>query len=63
MGKHFSDLVLLVRTNPLPNYVVAKYFIKSNPHLRNIWLVYSERPKAFREHNRLIDDQGEWQSY
>jgi len=38
----FSDLVLLVGTNPVPNYVLAKYFLKSNPNLKKIWLVHSE---------------------
>ena len=38
----FSDLVLLIGTNPLPNYIAAKYFITNNPSLKKIWLVYSE---------------------
>lgn len=38
----FSDLVLLIGTNPLPNYVVAEYFLKTNQELRRIWLVHSE---------------------
>lgn len=37
----FSDLVLLVGTNPLPNYVVANYFIRYNQNLERIWLIYS----------------------
>lgn len=39
----FTDLVLLVGTNPLPNYVVAKYFILENKDLQRIWLVHSEK--------------------
>jgi hypothetical protein len=43
MAKYnFTDLVLLVGTNPLPNYVVAKYFIKNETNLQKIWLVHSE---------------------
>jgi len=38
----FTDLVLLVGTNPVPNYVVAKYFLESNRNLKKIWLVHSE---------------------
>ena len=38
----FTDLVLLIGTNPLPNYVVAEYFLKHNQELKNIWLVHSE---------------------
>ncbi|MCF8011040.1 MAG: hypothetical protein K9L17_01060 [Clostridiales bacterium] len=38
----FTDLVLLVGTNPLPNYVVTKYFLQSNVDIQCIWLVYSE---------------------
>lgn len=39
-----TDLILLIGTNPLPNYVVAKYFSKNknNPTLQRIWLVHSE---------------------
>lgn len=38
----FTDLVLLVGTNPLPNYVVGKYFSRCNRNLKRIWLIYSE---------------------
>lgn len=38
----FTDLVLLVGTNPLPNYVVAKYFLQENKDFKKIWLVHSE---------------------
>lgn len=42
--KHdFTDLVLLVGTNPLPNYVVGKYFSLHNQNLNRIWLIYSEK--------------------
>ena len=40
---NFEDLILLVGTNPLPNYVVAKYFLLNNPNLKTIWLVHSEK--------------------
>lgn len=42
MFKNFTDLILLIGTNPLPNYVVAKYFLQNNDNLNRIWLVYSE---------------------
>jgi len=35
--------VLLIGTNPLPNFVVADYFLQENPKLEKIWLVYSEK--------------------
>lgn len=38
----FTDLVLLIGTNPLPNYVVAEFFLKHNQELKHIWLVHSE---------------------
>lgn len=44
---NFENLVLLVGTNPLPNYVVGKYFLITNPHLKKIWLVYSEKKNDF----------------
>jgi hypothetical protein len=40
--KRFTDLVLLVGTNPLPNYVVGRYFLDHSPELQRIWLIYSE---------------------
>ncbi len=45
MGKEYSftDLVLLVGTNPLPNYVVAKYFASNSSELKRIWFLYSEK--------------------
>lgn len=44
MSTHdFTDLILLVGTNPLPNYVTAKYFLKNNEKLEKIWLVHSEQ--------------------
>lgn len=39
----FTDLVVLIGTNPLPNYVVIKYFLKENKHLQRIWLVCSDK--------------------
>lgn len=40
---NFEHLVLLVGTNPLPNFVVADYFLKEIKSLRHIWLVHSEK--------------------
>jgi hypothetical protein len=37
----FENLVLLMGTNPLPNLVVAEYFIKNNKNLKNIFLIHS----------------------
>ncbi len=36
---NFENLVLLVGTNPLPNYVVGKHFLMNNPDLKKIWQV------------------------
>lgn len=43
MEYKFTDLVLLIGTNPLPNFVVADYYFKKNKKLENIWLLYSEK--------------------
>ncbi|OQY09425.1 MAG: hypothetical protein B6I30_09815 [Desulfobacteraceae bacterium 4572_187] len=43
MNYHFENLILLVGTNPLPNLVVADYFLRKNPNIQTIWLVHSER--------------------
>lgn len=41
----FTDLILLVGSNPLPNYVVAKFFLSKNDKLENIWLLCSKDTK------------------
>ena len=38
----FTDLILLIGTNPLPNYVSADYFIRHNKNLLRVWAVYSK---------------------
>lgn len=43
--EEFKHLVLLIGTNPLPNFVVAEYFLKNNSKIKNIWLVHSEENK------------------
>lgn len=52
----FTDLILLVGTNPLPNYVVAKYFLgekeKGNCGVERIWLVCSSDTQEIAE-NRI----------
>ena len=41
----FNNLILLIGTNPLPNFVVADYYLH-NPRLTHIWLVHSEKTKV-----------------
>jgi hypothetical protein len=42
----FTDLALLVGTNPLPNFITANFFLKNNLNLQRIWLIHSEdRPE------------------
>ncbi len=41
MVNSFTDLVLLVGMNPLPNYVVASHFLQKYPHI-NIHFIYSQ---------------------
>lgn len=43
--EEFSHLILLIGTNPLPNFVVADYFLQTNPNIRTIWLLHSEENK------------------
>ncbi len=38
----FSHLILLIGTNPLPNFVIADYFLRQNPLIEHIWLIHSE---------------------
>ncbi len=44
----FRHLILLIGTNPLPNFVVADYFLKHNENLQKIWLIYSKTIKSFQ---------------
>jgi hypothetical protein len=44
--KNFEHLVLLIGTNPLPNFVVAEYFIEKNVNLKKIWMIYSEKIRS-----------------
>ncbi len=39
---NFNTLVLLVGTNPLPNFVVAEYYLQINPNIQSIRLIHSE---------------------
>jgi len=38
----FNQLILLIGANPLPNFVVADYFLQLNPNIQTIWLLHSE---------------------
>lgn len=38
----FDHLILLMGTNPLPNFVVARYFLDHNPELRTIRAAYTK---------------------
>ena len=38
----FENLILLMGTNPLPNYVIADYFLQENQNISKIWLIYSK---------------------
>jgi hypothetical protein len=44
----FNKLILLVGTNPLPNFVVAEYFMKNNHSLNEIIFLYSEEKQYQR---------------
>lgn len=52
----FSDLVLLIGTNPLPNFVVAKYFMENNPSLKRIWMIISEGTPVQTSTEKLADN-------
>ena len=40
--EEFRHLILLIGANPLPNFVVAEYFLQINPNIETIWLIHSE---------------------
>lgn len=43
MKPNFTDLILIIGTNPLPNYVAASYFLQNNKYLKRIWMICSEK--------------------
>ncbi|MGQ9558581.1 MAG: hypothetical protein ACUVTU_11610 [Desulfurispora sp.] len=49
----FDHLVLLVGTNPLPNYIVAKYFILNNNSPFQIHLICSRRNESIGQQGTL----------
>ncbi|WP_353684549.1 DUF1887 family CARF protein [Thermodesulfovibrio sp. 3907-1M] len=51
MNNRFDTIILLVGTNPLPNFVVLNYFLKTNLNINKIYLIYSEE-------NRQINQSG-----
>lgn len=61
MDVNFTDLVVLIGTNPLPNYVVIKYFLKQNKHLQRIWLIYSEKNEPIQSGTRELADNIEYE--
>ncbi|MDD4570217.1 MAG: hypothetical protein PHE70_08855 [Tepidanaerobacteraceae bacterium] len=56
MAVDFTDLVVLIGTNPLPNYVVIKYFLQKNENLKRIWLIYSEKNEPIQSGTRELAD-------
>jgi len=50
------NLILLVGTNPLPNYVVAKYFMDSYDNLKNIFFVISSGNKSQSSTREFADN-------
>ncbi len=48
MNDKFNHLILLTGTNPLPNFVVADYFLKHNENIQKIWLIYSKAVESFQ---------------
>lgn len=55
MHRHFNHLVLLIGTNPLPNFVVSQHFLKHVPEIRYLWLVHSEKRGEQRGTKELAD--------
>ena len=50
----FENLILLVGTNPLPQFVIAEYFLKKNENINTIWLIYSEENKDVNQEGTNI---------
>lgn len=59
MQFEFDSLILLIGTNPLPNYVVAEFFLQNNPSLKNLYLIHSEQTplqKGTGEYARNLEE-------
>lgn len=50
----FTHLILLIGTNPLPNYVVARYFLEKNPQLKKITAIHTPETKDIAYRLRMI---------
>ncbi len=46
MSNTIDGLILLIGTNPLPNFVVAHYLLTCQPGLKDIYLLYSEETSS-----------------
>jgi len=49
-----TDLVLLVGTNPLPNYVVADYLLQQQTALKTIWLIHSPATHTYAQNIQAL---------
>jgi hypothetical protein len=50
----FNHLILLIGTNPLPNYVVAKYFLGRDKKLKTLSAIYTKETFAIAQHLQKI---------
>jgi len=53
----FTHLILLIGTNPLPNYVVARYFLEKNKNLKNITAIHTKGTQHIAERLKLVLDR------
>ncbi len=52
--ENFQNLVLLIGTNPLPNFVVARYFLGARPDLRVLVAVHTDETAVQVEHLETV---------
>jgi hypothetical protein len=52
----FDHLVLLIGTNPLPNFIAADFFLKQNQNIKKICLIHSEKKKFQSGTNKEADN-------
>lgn len=55
MISSFDTLIILIGTNPLPNFVVAQYFIRELKGLKQIILIHSETTQTQRGTERYAE--------
>lgn len=54
MAINSSNLILTIGTNPLPIFVITKYFIEYEEIPKKIWFIYTEQTKKYADSIKIL---------